>query len=207
VIELSGLNGTNGFAIHGIAPMDASGRRVSRVGDINHDGIDDLMLGAPDAAPFNALGAGEGYVIFGDPELGSSGSFELSSLNGANGFMVPGIDPGDECSVVSAAGDVNADGLDDAMIGAPGGNPPMRSNEGRTFIIFGRAPECGGGAADTACSGDLDGDGDTDVFDFGIFTAHFGQSVIRSADGDLDSSGAVGVFDFAILASDFGCFD
>jgi subtilisin-like proprotein convertase family protein len=55
------------------------------------------------------------------------------------------------------------------------------------------------------CVGDLDGDSDTDVFDFGIFAATFGLSVPPGTGADFDGSGFVDVFDFGIFASDFGC--
>lgn len=55
------------------------------------------------------------------------------------------------------------------------------------------------------CVGDLDDDDDTDVFDFGILAANFGQSVPANTGGDLDGNAVVDVFDFGILAGDFGC--
>ena len=57
------------------------------------------------------------------------------------------------------------------------------------------------------CTGDLDNDGDTDVFDFGTFAANFGQAVSPGTSGDLDGDGDVDVFDFASFASGFGCPD
>lgn len=59
--------------------------------------------------------------------------------------------------------------------------------------------------APPACPGDIDADGDTDVFDFGEFAVHFGASVPFNEDGDLDGDGQVTVFDFGIFAIDFGC--
>jgi hypothetical protein len=52
--------------------------------------------------------------------------------------------------------------------------------------------------------GDLDGDNDTDVFDFGIFLVGFGGPG-GPEDGDLSGDGEVNIFDFAIFAPDFGC--
>ncbi len=61
-------------------------------------------------------------------------------------------------------------------------------------------------APPAGCAGDLDGDGDTDVYDFSMFAAGFGMaSGATPADGDLDGSGSVDVLDFAILSGDFGC--
>ncbi len=60
----------------------------------------------------------------------------------------------------------------------------------------------------TVCDGDLDGDGDADVFDFAIFATSFGSSVGEEGYDrvvDFDGSGAVDVLDFGPFASDFGC--
>ena len=56
------------------------------------------------------------------------------------------------------------------------------------------------------CVGDLDGDNDSDVIDFGIFAPNFGvQSGATHADGDMDCDGDVDVIDFGIFAGDQGC--
>jgi Ca2+-binding RTX toxin-like protein len=63
--DLSSLNGSNGFIINGIDRNDYSGNTVSNAGDINGDGIDDLIIGAPNADLNGNSKAGESYVIFG----------------------------------------------------------------------------------------------------------------------------------------------
>jgi len=45
-LNLSTINGINGFVIHGANANDFSGRSVSAAGDINGDGIDDVIIGA-----------------------------------------------------------------------------------------------------------------------------------------------------------------
>ena len=50
-LELSSLNGTNGFVINGIDASDYSGNSVSSAGDINNDGYDDIIIGANVADP------------------------------------------------------------------------------------------------------------------------------------------------------------
>ena len=49
--ELSTLNGANGFVINGVDPLDFSGISVSGAGDVNGDGIDDLIIGSFVADP------------------------------------------------------------------------------------------------------------------------------------------------------------
>lgn len=82
---------SNGFVINGIDEEDYSGNSVSNAGDINNDGIDDLIIGAKLADPNGNIRAGESYVVFGGTTVGNSGTLELSSLNGTNGFVINGV--------------------------------------------------------------------------------------------------------------------
>ncbi len=134
--DLSLLDGSNGFVINSTIPFDKSGYSVSNGGDINGDGIDDLIIGAPGAYRNNDT-AGSTYVVFGGAGIGAGGSFDLSTLDGNNGFVIDGIVVGDRLGwSVSGAGDVNADGIDDVIIGAPfaDGNG-VRS--GSSYVLFG----------------------------------------------------------------------
>jgi hypothetical protein len=54
---------------------------------------------------------------------GFPASFDLSSLNGVNGFKISGEAAGDNSGVVSGAGDINGDGFADLLVGAPGADP------------------------------------------------------------------------------------
>ena len=58
--DLSMLDDSNGFRLDGIDPHDGSGVSVSTAGDVNGDGYDDILVGAP-----NDHQAGETYVVFG----------------------------------------------------------------------------------------------------------------------------------------------
>ena len=140
VFELSSLNVTNGFTISGIYPHSASGASVSNAGDINADGIDDLIIGAPSYHDRNILGSnvGKSYVIFGKQGVFSS-NIDLSSLNGNNGFVLNGINIGDQTGVsVSNAGDINADGIGDLIIGANTAQPDGIYRQGQSYVIFGK---------------------------------------------------------------------
>ena len=134
VFSLSSLDGINGFKLDGENNNDHSGGSVSEAGDINGDGYTDLTLGAD----FYLGGSNKGrsYVVFGDPEIGSSGIIALSSLNGANGFKLDGENNGDWSGLaVSTAGDINGDGYADLLIGAP--YHPTGSFKGRSYVMFG----------------------------------------------------------------------
>jgi len=137
VFEFSDLDGTNGFQINGIAAGDESGISVSSAGDVNGDGIGDLIVGAVDASPNGESGAGESYVVFGST-AGFASQFDLSELDGTNGFRINGIEGGDESGYsVSAAGDINGDGIDDVMVGAQNAEANGYNRAGQTYIVFG----------------------------------------------------------------------
>ena len=86
-MDLSQLDGTNGFVVNGIAHWDFSGYSVASAGDVNGDGFDDLIIGAPNVY-VSSYYVGASYVVFGGPGLGASGALELSSLDGSNGFVM-----------------------------------------------------------------------------------------------------------------------
>jgi Ca2+-binding RTX toxin-like protein len=134
-VELSSLDGSNGFKIIGAAAGDLSGKSVSRAGDVNGDGIDDLIIGASGAAP-NGPSSGASDVVFGS-QMPFAATVELATLNGSNGFQISGAAAGDNSGYsVSAAGDINGDGIDDLIIGAPYADP-NGSNSGAGYVVFG----------------------------------------------------------------------
>ncbi|MEM9981387.1 MAG: hypothetical protein AAF734_02750, partial [Bacteroidota bacterium] len=139
-LELSDLNGNNGFVINGIDADDRSGFSASSAGDVNGDGVDDLIIWAYGANPNGKSSAGETYVVFGSTTGGfSTGSLELSSLDGNNGFIINGIDVDDRLGrSVSSAGDVNGDGIGDLIIGARDADPNGNSRAGASYVVFGQ---------------------------------------------------------------------
>jgi hypothetical protein len=117
-IDLANL-GAAGITIFGADAGDRSGRSVSSAGDINGDGFDDLLIGAfYAAASGNAKSrAGESYLLFGAASLPAT--IDLANL-GSAGITIFGADARDQSGFsVSSAGDVNGDGFDDLIIGAP----------------------------------------------------------------------------------------
>jgi hypothetical protein len=150
--NLSTLNGTAGYVIDGVAVGDHTGAYGGGGGDVNHDGIPDLILGA---APVDGVRAGQSYVIFGgssnltalDGADGSQdGRIKLTSLNGANGFTINGTAYKDGAGRITAAGDVNGDGVDDLLIGAIN----AFNGNGGAFVVFGRDSTHGALRTDSA---------------------------------------------------------
>ena len=138
-LDLNALDGSNGFTISGLDPFDDLGEAVSSAGDVNGDGIDDLIIGAPFAdSGYFYSSEGEAYVVFGSNE-GFDGSLDLTTLDGSNGFIISGLDSFDNLGrSVSSAGDVNGDGIDDLIIGAPNADSGFSySSEGEAYVVFG----------------------------------------------------------------------
>src|SRR5215467_5667995 len=137
IIESSTLDGTNGFRINGATAGDHIGVAVSSAGDVNGDGCADLII----AAPYSSIAgpySGAVYVVFGKYS-GFGTTFELSSLNGSNGFRIAGQMASDHLGLsICSAGDVNGDGFGDLVIGAPGADP-NGAESGAAYVVFGKA--------------------------------------------------------------------
>jgi len=134
---LEDLDGSNGFRINGVSAGDFTGKFVAGIGDINGDGIDDLALGAYYADPDGRDRAGEVHVVFGRRD-GFDATIELGSLDEEHGFRIPGLAAGDNLGKgFGGAGDVNGDGVDDLIIGAPQASRDGRALTGEAYVIFG----------------------------------------------------------------------
>ncbi|PXW89857.1 FG-GAP repeat protein [Nitrosomonas sp. Nm84] len=137
-MDLASLDGSNGFRLNGVKDYDSSGRSVSSAGDVNGDGFDDVIVSAPDADP-NGERSGSSYVVFGKA-AGFDATLDLSSLDGSNGFRLDGVEDYDSSGEsVSSAGDVNGDGFDDVIVGAPGEFYSDSQVSGASYVVFGQA--------------------------------------------------------------------
>jgi VCBS repeat-containing protein len=132
-LDLSALDGTNGFRLDGGLGGELSGASVAGIGDINGDGYGDLAIGANGADG----GAGRTYVVYGK-QAGFNAVLDLASLDGSNGFRLDGIDGDDQSGrAIGGAGDFNGDGFDDLLIGAFQGDPGGDNDAGEAYIMFG----------------------------------------------------------------------
>jgi len=135
--------GAGGFAMDGEAEDDQSGRPVSGAGDVNGDGLADVLVGAPQADPNGQNRSGRTYVVFGKTD---TERVLLSDVaQGIGGFVLDGQNERDESgSALGNAGDVNGDGLADFLVGGSEVDPSGVDRAGRTYVVFGRDCASGG---------------------------------------------------------------
>jgi hypothetical protein len=138
-IKLSAIAaGTGGFVINGQGVDDRSGNSVASAGDVNGDGLTDLIVGSQSSDPATGIDAGRSYVIFGKS---TTKPIDLSAITaGIGGFVINGQSADDRSgNSVASAGDVNGDGLADLIVGAFASDPPRRNNAGRSYVVFGKS--------------------------------------------------------------------
>jgi FG-GAP repeat protein/VCBS repeat protein len=189
----------------GWAANDGFGKSVSGAGDVNGDGFNDIIVGAPDGSTGGVAAPGSVYVYSGE-----DGS-QLYRWDGGASADAFGIS-------VAGAGDVNLDGFDDLVVGAASASPNGVSRAGSTYVYSGadgallyqwngRMAEDFFGRA-VAAAGDVNRDGYADII-VGTFLADPGGVVLAGSayvysglDGSLiyqwDGHAAIDYFGFSV---------
>jgi len=100
------------------------GTRIANAGDVNNDGVDDLVVGAYRFDSNGLTDNGAAFVYLG-PDFTTSTFLSVNQAGAGFGAGVGG------------AGDVNLDGFDDVVIGAPGFDGTAGTNSGAAYVYFG----------------------------------------------------------------------
>ena len=193
VVNAAAVNGADGTQFNSTAPVESLGFSVDFAGDVNDDGFDDLIVSG-----FSNSGsaAGSVYVVFGRAG-GLSADFDLTTLNGANGFRITHAELDDAFGVaVSGAGDVNGDGYDDLLVGAFRADFSA-PNAGAAYIVYGR----GGGFGATLDVATLNAT--TGVRLDGVQAGDQAAAYVSGA-GDLNSDGLDDILVTAVVGGGAG---
>lgn len=152
--DLTGLD--KGFIIRGGAASDQAGYSIASAGDVNGDGVTDLLIGARLVDRPGFANAGAAYVIYGkktlngeqtwaglidDPAMAGRKILDLGTLQTSDGFMMWGeLQNGEFGRSVEGLGDVNGDGFDDIIVSAPFIDASASITDiGSAYVIFGSA--------------------------------------------------------------------
>jgi hypothetical protein len=112
-----------------------AGHATAAAGDVNGDGLDDLLIGARGST----TSAGAVYLVFGKADGMAVQLDTIAAGTGRQGIKVVGESPADRAGyAASGAGDVNGDGLADILIGASLNDSDGSVDNGAAYVIFGQ---------------------------------------------------------------------
>jgi len=189
------------YRLIGVDPTDRAGTAIASAGDVDGDGRDDILVGAPnsDDAVCGGDFSGEAFLVL-SSDLGRDRDIILSD---AAWSFFPDEEYHGTGYMLASAGDVDGDGLDDVLIGAPYGGS---DSEGKAYLVLASQLTGTGAfnlndaaytfmgeglmhqAAPIGSAGDIDGDGRADLW-------------FKASDGTNGwAAGAV----YVVLASELG---
>jgi hypothetical protein len=129
----SGLSSTEAWSKTGVGWGREYGAALAGAGDVNGDGYDDVLVGAPDVVDSSYVG--EAYLYFGNPDgISAEPDWTVNQAGDPyNAFRFG--------AALAGAGDVNHDGYADVIVGAPGIDPgyPPYNVPGKVFLYLGSA--------------------------------------------------------------------
>lgn len=123
-------------AVRGPTPDSLLGHALA-AGDVDGDGIDDIVMSAAVPAPFGRIDSGDVFVVFGDRNLAEGQVIDLANPLEVD-LKILGPQPGDHFGRGLGTGDVNGDGVADILVGAPTAPFVPSILTGRAYAIFGR---------------------------------------------------------------------
>ncbi len=162
----SGTLDAVGLTWTGTADDELAGFAVAGVGDVNGDTLDDVLVGATEEG--SSSGVGQAYVVLG---TASAANMSFSEAD----FTFSGRQTGDACGYgVSGAGDFDADGLADFLVGSPYEDDPG-GDMGVAYLFLGSESLASGSV--TTADASRDGASSYD---------HMGQALGGAGDVDAD---------------------
>jgi len=140
-LQMGELQPNDGVFIEGAVAYSYAGDSITS-GDVNGDGISDMLIGAPGLGPVtNPPVIGRAYVIFGRGDIGATQPLSLSSLGGEVGMELLGEVEKEFTGVSVIMSDVNGDELDDMIIAAEAAqiaSSPFPANKaGKVYVVYG----------------------------------------------------------------------
>jgi hypothetical protein len=133
ITDLHYITRTAHVTLTGVLAGDGAGYDLSAA-DVNQDGYDDVFVGAPGADPLARTSAGAAYVLYGRDSF--SPTLTLANAD----LTLSGAAADDRLGRALAAADLNRDGYDDLLLGAPFADyAPTATDSGALYAI------CGGG--------------------------------------------------------------
>lgn len=133
-IDLSTMTASQGFSITATGSSVLIGKAVS-AGDIDGDGIDDIMVSSSSTSDVSST-----YIVFGKNITGTTTNIELSTLvTDNNGIVINGVSGTGFGNSIAYVGDVNGDGLGDMLISAyyTKNNTKITQQDGSAYLVYG----------------------------------------------------------------------
>lgn len=207
-LDLAALTSPNLTLVMGDDPDNYLGLACC-TGDFDGDGLDDLLASAPTAGPQFTTQPGVCYIVYGDPALrgqtvdfdtpGTLTAFNETRIYGDYETVAP-EDYGGFLGFSVASGDINGDGIDDAVIGGRTTGPnAFDTHYGRVYVVYG-SKNLRGRIIDLNTDDTISSEGETRIFGFDMDEIH---TPLVSA-GDVNGDGFDDVLLGASVANPLG---